>query len=101
MYDVVVKHWRYSGEGYSRCPGCDKREEELSKLMNKLNIAKDGLTTRVKDLAGSLACMPFPSCDRLISIEDVPPNKARLTSSSEERSIWPRKQALGRLSPML
>lgn len=34
--------YRYSGEGYSRCPGCDKREGELSKLMNKLNIAKGG-----------------------------------------------------------
>ncbi|KAL3520235.1 hypothetical protein ACH5RR_018384 [Cinchona calisaya] len=57
------------------------------------------LTARVEDLAGSLASMPFPSWDRPISIEDVPPNRARLTNSSKERSIWHRKQALERLSP--
>ncbi|KAF3452185.1 hypothetical protein FNV43_RR08283 [Rhamnella rubrinervis] len=77
------------------------KEGELSKLMNKLNIAKGRLTTRV-DLAGygpSPLC-PFPSWDRPISIEMFP-TRARLTSSSKERSIWHRQQAFPRLSPVL
>ncbi|CAK9168358.1 unnamed protein product [Ilex paraguariensis] len=58
------------------------------------------LTTRV-DLAGygpSPLC-PFPSWDRPISIEMFLPTRARLTSSSKERSIWHRQQAFPRLSP--
>ncbi|CAK9181546.1 unnamed protein product [Ilex paraguariensis] len=42
---------------------------------------------------------PFPSWDRPISIEMFLPTRARLTSSSKERSIWHRQQAFPRLSP--
>ncbi|KAL3499593.1 hypothetical protein ACH5RR_038686 [Cinchona calisaya] len=102
-YEQAQYSQRRVGKGIEGFGKGLKTDLDNDVLVPRLASAKlfttEGLTARVEDLAGSLASMPFPSWDRPISIEDVPPNRARLTSSSKERSIWHRKQALERLSP--